>query len=129
MKAFKTKIKSIGYSKEDTRSICCVRGRMTKQTWVERINNNFIVQTASRVNLKKVTKENEPKIDITYNGSYRFLTQAFSEETFMSMIVGFMSMIVGFMLETNISTIKINKDNTISTYLEKDINLKPNQHE
>jgi len=122
MKAFKTKIKSIGYSKEDTRSICCVRGRMTKQTWVERINNNFIVQTASRVNLKKVTKENEPKIDITYNGSYRFLTQAFSEETFMSMIVG-------FMLETNISTIKINKDNTISTYLEKDINLKPNQHE
>jgi len=122
MKAFKTKIKYIGYSKEDTRSICCVRGRMTKQTWVERINNNFIVQTASRVNLKKVTKENEPKIDITYNGSYRFLTQAFSEETFMSMIVG-------FMLETNISTIKINKDNTISTYLEKDINLKPNQHE
>jgi len=122
MKAFKTKIKYIGYSKEDTRSICCVRGRMTKQTWVERINNNFIVQTTSKVNLKKVTKENEPRIDISYNSSIRSLTQVFSEETFMSMIVG-------FMLETNISTIKINKDNTISTYLEKDINLKPNQHE
>ena len=122
MKAFKTKIKSIGYSKEDTRSICCVRGRMTKQTWVERINNNFIVQTTSKVNLKKVTKENEPRIDISYNSSIRSLTQVFSEETFMSMIVG-------FMLERNVNIIKINKDGTVSGYLEKDINLKPNQHE
>jgi len=122
MKAFKTKIKYIGYSKEDTRSICCVRGRMTKQTWVERINNNFIVQTTSKVNLKKVTKENEPRIDISYNSSIRSLTQVFSEETFMSMIVG-------FMLERNVNIIKINKDGTVSGYLEKDINLKPNQHE